>query len=198
MSSYVIRHVCEAMNILPPYLQHTPASPPPYILAIDGRCGSGKTSLAMLLSEQLHCPVIHMDDFFLPPSMRTQERLSQPGGNVHRERLIEEVLLPLKQGVPFSYRPFDCSISDFGVPVDISPSPLVVVEGSYACHPDLREFYNMTVFMTISYELQMSRILSRNGQEKALAFQNKWIPLEETYFQFFDVQSTCDVLFEMI
>ena len=196
MSSYVIGNVSEAAYILLPHLKAT--QPSPYLLAIDGRCGSGKTSLAMLIKQALCCPVIHMDDFFLPPAMRTQERLSQPGGNVHRERLMEEVLLPLKSGLPFSYRPFDCSTSHFGASVDISPSPLVVIEGSYACHPDLRDFYDMTVFMTISHELQMSRIVSRNGQEKALVFENKWIPLEERYFQYFDVQNACDMVFEMI
>lgn len=33
------------------------------IVAIDGRCGSGKTTLAAKLQKQLHCSVFHMDDF---------------------------------------------------------------------------------------------------------------------------------------
>ena len=35
----------------------------PYILAIDGRCASGKTTLANELSQSLSCNVVHMDDF---------------------------------------------------------------------------------------------------------------------------------------
>ena len=53
------------------------------VVAIDGMAASGKTTAAEQLTEQLGGEVIHMDDFFLPPEMRTEERLSQPGGNVH-------------------------------------------------------------------------------------------------------------------
>ena len=69
------------------------ASDSPFIIAIDGRAASGKSTLAQQLGELLDADVIHMDDFFLPPSLRTKERLSEPGGNVHYERFAEEVPL---------------------------------------------------------------------------------------------------------
>ena len=50
----------------------------PYILAIDGRCASGKTTLANELSQSLSCNVVHMDDFYLPFALRTPERMAQP------------------------------------------------------------------------------------------------------------------------
>ena len=34
------------------------------LIAIDGRCASGKTTLANRLQEELVCEVIHMDSFF--------------------------------------------------------------------------------------------------------------------------------------
>ena len=52
------------------------------VIAIDGMAASGKSTLAARLAEELDGCVIHMDDFFLPPELRTQERLSSPGGNV--------------------------------------------------------------------------------------------------------------------
>ena len=51
------------------------------VVAIDGRCGSGKTTLAAALQKEFSCAVFHMDDFFLRPEQRTEERLAQPGGN---------------------------------------------------------------------------------------------------------------------
>ncbi|MEK3909347.1 P-loop NTPase fold protein [Oceanobacillus sp. FSL W7-1309] len=54
-------------------------------IAIDGRCGSGKTSLAEMLKQEFDMNVFHMDDFFLPFEMKTKERLSESGGNVHYE-----------------------------------------------------------------------------------------------------------------
>ena len=78
------------------------------VVAIDGKCASGKTTLASRLAEIYDCNVFHMDDFFLQRSQRTPERLAQIGGNVDYERFQEEVLLPLRFRRAFSYRPFDC------------------------------------------------------------------------------------------
>ena len=75
------------------------------MLAIDGPCGSGKTTLAALLARLYDCPVFHADDFFLRPEQRTPARFAEPGGNLDRERLLEEVLAPLRQGQPVSLPP---------------------------------------------------------------------------------------------
>lgn len=36
----------------------------PILVAIDGRCGSGKTTLGEYLKGQFDCNLFHMDDFF--------------------------------------------------------------------------------------------------------------------------------------
>lgn len=64
-------------------------------VAIDGLCGSGKTSFANLLQELYGCGIVHMDDFFPPPPLRNAARRSQPGGNIHYERFLSEIVLPL-------------------------------------------------------------------------------------------------------
>ena len=56
------------------------------IVAIDGPCTSGKTTLAAKLAEIYDCNVFHMDNFFLRPEQRTAQRLSAPGENVDHER----------------------------------------------------------------------------------------------------------------
>ena len=46
-----------------------------------------------------------MDDFFLRPEQRTEERLKEVGGNVDRERFLEEVARPLtNKKKSFGYR----------------------------------------------------------------------------------------------
>ena len=52
------------------------------LVAIDGRCGSGKSTLAAALAERMPVNVFHMDDFYLRPEQRTEERFREPGGNV--------------------------------------------------------------------------------------------------------------------
>ena len=76
------------------------------LVAIDGRCGAGKTTLAAQLQAELPCRVFHMDDFFLQPYQRTPERLQAPGENVDHERFLQEVLLPAARGEAVVYRPY--------------------------------------------------------------------------------------------
>ena len=81
---------------------------PRVLVAIDGRCAAGKTTLAASLQAQLGCNVFHMDDFFLRPEQRTPERLHQPGGNVDFERFLTEVLRPLYDGDPMTATRSSC------------------------------------------------------------------------------------------
>ena len=162
------------------------------IVAIDGRCGSGKTTLASQLRQHYGCAVIPMDHFFLRPSQRTPERLAIPGENVDHERFLKEILFPLHTGDPFTYHPFDCSRMELGEAIPIVPAALTIVEGSYSCHPELWEHYDLRIFLTVDPEEQMRRIAARNGAY-AEVFRTKWIPLEERYFSAFDLETRCDL-----
>ena len=51
----------------------------PILVAIDGRCGSGKTTLGEYLKGQLDCNLFHMDDFFLRMEQRTPDRMKETG-----------------------------------------------------------------------------------------------------------------------
>lgn len=166
------------------------------IIGIDGGSGSGKTTFASLLCEVYDATVFHMDDFFLTPSMRTPERLSEAGGNVDRERFENEVLIPLKQGTDVNYRKFDCKTNVLSTPVLINPKNLVIVEGSYSLHPDLIKYYDFSVFLDIDVEKQNERIKKRNG-EGAKAFFEKWIPLENTYFEKTQIKDRCDMIIKI-
>lgn len=163
------------------------------IIAIDGRCASGKTTLAACLKEQLDCNVIHMDQFFLQPHMRTPQRLAQPGGNVDYERFLTEVLIPLTKGKPFSYRPYNCKKQQLDEEIEVSPTAITIIEGSYSCHPFLHEYYDLRVFLTTHYEEQLRRIRERNGEASLEVFKEKWIPLEELYFNNLEIDKQCDI-----
>lgn len=164
------------------------------VIAIDGRCGAGKSTLAACLADALSATVIHADDFFLRPEQRTEARFAEPGGNMDRERLMEEVLIPLSHGIPFTYRPFDCHTLALKAPVEVFPSPITVVEGSYTCHPELWKYYDLHIFMDIDPQTQLSRIEARSGSDAVRRFAERWIPLEERYFSAYPIAER----FEMI
>ena len=166
------------------------------LVAIDGRCAAGKTTLAEELRELCGCGVVHMDHFFLRPEQRTEERLNTPGGNVDRERFLQEVLLPLSRGEGVSYRPYDCRRQALKEVIQVDHGPVTVIEGAYACHPSLREYYDLKVFLTVEREEQLHRIRRRNGPEAAAQFRERWIPLEERYFAACGVADCCDLQFQ--
>ncbi len=166
----------------------------PFIIAIDGRCASGKTTLASELCKALDCNVIHTDDFYLQVFQRTQERYAEPGGNLDRERLLKEVLTPLSQGRRPIYQPFDCKRMCFSREIRFDKKSTYIIEGSYSCHPELRPFYDITVFVTTDEETQKERIRRRNGEERLPDFIKKWIPLEERYFEAFEIEAEADVV----
>lgn len=165
------------------------------LVAIDGRCASGKTTLAMELQRILSCDVIHMDHFFLRPEQRSQERLNTPGENVDHERFLQEVLIPLRKGEDVWYRPFNCKTFDFDEPVRVGGNKIHIIEGSYSCHVALREYYDLRIFLSVSPKEQMRRIVKRSGEDVAEIFRSKWIPLEEHYFEACSVCDACDYCF---
>ena len=161
----------------------------PFVIAIDGRAASGKSTLAEQLSTLLEADIIHMDDFFLPLELRSAERLTEPGGNVHYERFCEEVLPYLNSPEMFSYRIFDCSRMDYNGERGISNAQIRIVEGSYSHHPRFGKYADLFVFSDVDEEEQLRRIRLRNGEEKAQMFAMKWIPMEERYFAAFGIKT---------
>lgn len=164
----------------------------PTVLAIEGGSASGKTTLASMLKRIYGCTVFHMDDFFLRPEQRTAERYAEVGGNVDRERFLEEVLLPLSKGERVNYRRFDCSTQRLGEYIAVAPQKLTVIEGAYSMHPDLAPYYDLSIFLDITEECRRERILKRNSPQFAQMFFNKWIPLERVYFEEMNVKALCD------
>lgn len=167
------------------------------LLAIDGGSASGKTTLAALLAQRYGCPVFHMDDFFLRPEQRTPQRLAEPGGNVDRERFFSEVLQPLRQGGPASYRRYDCQTGQLLPPVLRQAGQLNVIEGAYSMHPELSALYDLSVFLAVSPETQRRRILQREPAFKQQLFFQQWIPMENRYFQAFSIPERCDLRIEI-
>lgn len=128
---------------------------------------------------------------------RTKERYEEPGGNVDYKRFEQEVLVPLKKGETVFYRPYYPPKWSFLETAEIAPCRVNIVEGTYSCHERLEAYYDLKVFLTIDPIEQIQRIEKRNGSEKAVEFQKKWIPLEELYFEKCRTRSRCDVCFTM-
>jgi len=163
-------------------------------VAIDGNCCSGKSSLAALLDEIYDCNVFHMDHFFLPPELRTEERLNETGGNVDYARFRSEVIHGLESGGEFEYGIYNCSIQAIERTVRVTAKKLNIVEGSYSMHPTLSDHYDLKVFLAVEADDQSRRILRRNGPAMHRRFMEEWVPKENRYFEEFEIASKCDIV----
>lgn len=163
------------------------------VIAIDGRCASGKTTLAAMLETIFDCNVFHMDDYFLRPEQRTPERLRKPGGNTDHERFLSEVLGPLVRGETVIRRKYDCHTGTLGAPEKIPPKALNFVEGVYCLHPELSGLYDLKIVLDVPRDVQEERIRRRNSPAMAARFFREWIPMEEAYFEACSIYSTADL-----
>lgn len=163
-------------------------------VALDGMCGSGKTTLGEALAGKYECNLFHMDDFFLRPQQRTAKRFEEPGGNVDYERFRSEVLDHLADEEGFSYRRFDCHTMKLEEAYQLSRQRLNIIEGAYSCHPYFGDIYSLRFFMEISVREQQRRILARNGEAVYRRFEHEWIPMENRYFEFYGIREKCFVL----
>lgn len=163
------------------------------IIAIDGRCCSGKSTLATNLKEIFDCNVFHMDDFFLPKRMRTEGRLAQISGNIHYERFLDEIINPLKHRDHINYQKYRCSNDTFIDMLSMEPKKFNIVEGVYSMHPMFQSAYDYSIFLTVDTKKQLERVIFREGELKAKQFIEKWIPMEERYFSQLAVSSHCNI-----
>lgn len=165
---------------------------PTVLVALDGRCGSGKTTLAAQLAERFPQSItLHTDDFYLPPPQRVTGWERIPCANMHLDgcgprpsrrtgragRMLQGLLLP------------GGCLSAARV---LGPAPLVIVEGSYSHHPSLAPYYDIKVFVTCSAEEQMRRLRAREGK-RYLNFVQRWIPLEEEYFTDYAIERNAEM-----
>lgn len=166
----------------------------PFVIAIDGMSGSGKSTFAALLHETFYkSNLFHMDDYFLQPSQRTPERLTEVGGNVDYERFYDEIVCNLNNKNGLSYRKYDCCTQTLGDFEHVSWQPLVIIEGSYSHHPYFGNAYDLRVFLDVSAKEQRKRILLRNGEFMLNRFISEWIPKENAYFEKFEIKNAATI-----
>ena len=164
----------------------------PLVLALDGRCGSGKTTLANALARQFPASaVLRTDDFYLPPAQRAHGWEQTPCANMDLARLRDEALRPAYAGQPVQYRAYSCREGAYQPAQELPTQPLVILEGSYSHHPLLTGCETLRVFLTCAKEEQTRRLQAREGERYA-NFAARWVPLEEGYFAQYHIAETAD------
>ena len=130
--------MCSMQNLIALLSERISLAKNPFIIVIDGRSGSGKTTFSQLLSQVFDVEVIHTDDFssaddpldwyqrfldsvLIPISNGSRHVCFQPtgsGNNIKPEKIYDIGDIVIIEGVSSSRKEFRAYI-DFAIYVDI-------------------------------------------------------------------------------
>ncbi|QMS84775.1 (d)CMP kinase [Candidatus Xianfuyuplasma coldseepsis] len=167
----------------------------PMVIALDGPSGAGKSTLASLLESTYDVLVFHTDDYFLPAKRKTKERLREAGGNLDRERMIQEVFSHLDDPYISSHH-YNCHIEALEIRSPKMRQPIILIEGVYSMHPDFQQYYDVMIYIEVDRETQHNRILQRSNKTILERFKTEWIPLEDHYFTTFSIVEAADIVLQ--
>lgn len=161
------------------------------VIAIDGKCCSGKSSLAEILRNHYDALLIKTADFYLPIEARTESRMKEIAGHMDYERFNDDVVDNL--GKEFTYYTYNRDIDKFDKIEVVKNNRLIIVEGTYSLLPYFDRYYDLSIFLDIDYDIQIQRIIARNGENNLKEYVNKWIILENRYFNFYNIKHKADI-----
>lgn len=155
----------------------------PFIVAVDGRSGVGKSTMARALAERLDACVIEGDDFYAGGiELRADSAASRAAACIDWVRQ-KTVLEALAAGQPAHWRAFDWEVFDgrfCDEPTKLEPRPVVILEGVYAAQPELTELLDLRVVLVAPDEVRLARLAAREGTIGP--WERQWHEAEEFYF----------------
>jgi uridine kinase len=156
----------------------------PFIVAIDGRSGVGKSTMARALAERLDACVIEGDDFYAGGiELRSDSAKSRAAACIDWTRQ-QSLLEALAAGRPAHWRAFDWEAFDGRLrdePTTLEPRPVVILEGVYAARPELADLLDLRVVLLVSDDVRLARLAAREGMIGP--WERQWHEAEEFYFE---------------
>ncbi len=153
------------------------------LVAIDGGGGSGKTTFARKLGMLTNATVVSGDDFYRVLDEHERDKLDAQSGYLQYfdwQRLLSQVLKPIREGLAASYKQYDWDLNTLSDTIEVASSGVIVVEGVYSCRPELREFYDLAVFIETPHVVRLSRLKARG--ENSDEWIQRWDAAEQFYF----------------
>lgn len=151
------------------------------VVGIDGPGATGKSTLAELIRGRIKtAAVVHVDDFFLPSSIRNS-RAGQLGSLFDLPRLEKEVLVPAANGQSFSYQKYDWDLDALAETVKVEAKSAVIVEGVYSFARVFAPYYSFSIYCGAEYDIRLRRGILRDGESMRTTWVEEWMPEESRY-----------------
>lgn len=156
-------------------------------IAIDGRSGTGKSTISQKLASALgEVVTIDQDDFYVGGDYETwkdwslAERVER---TIDWRRLKQDVLEPLTKKKDASWHPYDWD-NDIrsSKPTSVHPAKFVIIEGTYSARPELKDLFDCSLLVEVEEEERKRRLLKREGDDYSQAWDDIWRSAEDYYF----------------
>ncbi len=173
------------------FLKHIYQNNKKVLVAIEGKCTSGKTTICQNIDKDLPVTIIHADDFFLSDEKRkTHQGI---GENIDYENL-SVLLKELKEKDKVTYQKYDCTNKVYINETIEHVNNLIILEGVYSYNKYLKSFFDYLIYLDIDENEQLKRLKVRSSSEKLQKFLDVWVPLENEYYSLFPIVSFADLL----
>jgi uridine kinase len=153
-------------------------------VAVDGRAGSGKTTLADAIAAAVRAAVVvHIDDFAGP----LVPEWDWP-------RFQEQVVDPLRAGRPARYQRWEWNRDEPAEWHEIPTGRLVVVEGVSSTRSELDVPWALQIWVDAPRPVRLQRATERDGDAMLAHWLDVWMPSEEAYIERERPQQRVDLL----
>lgn len=127
------------------------------VIAIDGVAGSGKTTLAEKLTNDLtSCQVIHMDDLY--------DGWKDPLSSELSDRIITQILLPITNSRVARYEKYNWYLETFDLISSIPKSDFLILEGVGSGQIAFRKFLSKLIWIELDPKIGFERVIDRDGE----------------------------------
>lgn len=166
----------------------------PIVVALDGGSGSGKSTVASLIAEELGAAWIQSDDFFAADISDAEWEIRTPEARamdaIDWRRLRVEALEPLRAGRSAKWHAFDfeAGVRPDGTYmmrrnwVEREPSAVIVLDGAYSTRPELADLIDFSVLVDAPRGVRHERVARRENGDFLASWHARWDAAEEYYF----------------
>jgi uridine kinase len=168
-------------------LRSTSPGPGPLLVALDGRSGAGKSTVAQLVARQVAALVIDGDDFYRGGDdafwdAKVAEEKVDLVIDWRRQRALLE---RLRRGEPATWRPYDWDADDgrLAAAVTAGPADVVILDGAYSARPELADLFGLRALLEVPRAVRRERLLHREGERYRAEWEARWTEAEDLYFE---------------
>ena len=142
------------------------------VLAIDGRSGSGKTSIARAVAQDTGAALVSLEDLYG----------GWDGLEEGIERARAQVLEPLGRGAAAAVPRYDWEAGEWAAPWRLEPPALLIVEGVGAGARSLARYTSVLAWLELGERERRELALTRDGELYAPHWE-RWAAQEDAYIE---------------